>query len=257
MAKNDDGRPNGAPANPPGTEPPTDEDISVEDEDDEDLEDENDEGEDDTEESESDKDEPKEDLAATKARLERELSKKNSDSLRNRRKRREAESARDEALAELKRLKEGDTPDTQAQLVSETERADKAEARFVRAEFATALLGAGFTGSRRAAKRLLTAEVRDRIELDDDGEIDNIEEILDELKEDFPGSFSEETEEEPARTPAAARLTAADKGGKTAAKKAAAAGKTTKFKDPTLQQAAFLFNPRQVTAVANSRNTDE
>lgn len=257
MAKTerDPAAPPGAPTTPPGSEPPADEEteITVEDEDDEDPDLDDDSDADDTEEPDTDKDEPKEDLAATKARLEGELKKKNADSLRNRRLRRAAEEKNKTLEAELKKLKEGDAPNTTEQLQKETERADTNHTLYVRSEFATALLEAKFTGTRRAAKRLLTPDLVERLEFDDDGEIDNLDEIIDELKEDFPGSFSDETEEEePERTPAAARLTAADKGGRKAAKKAAAPAKT-KFKDPTLQQAAFLFPPRQVASVANSR----
>jgi hypothetical protein len=74
--------------------------------------------------------------------------------------------------------------------------AEDADARFtrhaIRTEGAAAILEAGFSGDRKAARdltRLLDAELLD---VDEDGEVDGLDEAVEELVEKYPGLFAKQ-----------------------------------------------------------------
>lgn len=118
----------------------------------------------------------------------------------------------------------------QAQDTSETE---QWRARALRSDAKAALLGAGFAGDAKAAARLIKTIDTDELEFDGD-EILGLDEQIDSLKEDFPGLFkAEEDEEQTPKTPARRRpkLPVADKGGK----------QTGRKKTPAEIQAEMLF----------------
>lgn len=74
--------------------------------------------------------------------------------------------------------------------------AEDAEARFtrhaIRTEGAAAILEAGFSGDRKAARDLTRLLDSDLLDVDEDGEVDGLDEAVEELVEKYPGLFAKQ-----------------------------------------------------------------
>lgn len=131
----------------------------------------------------------KEELAKTRAALRK--------ANREATKKRVATKATPAKKATSRRATTDDDADDRADEVEAAER--RAEERVIRTEGAVAILAAGFSGDRRAARDLAKLLDLDDLELDDDGEVDGLDEAVAALVKRFPRLFESDEEEKPRR----------------------------------------------------------
>jgi hypothetical protein len=78
---------------------------------------------------------------------------------------------------------------------------DRFRRQAIRTEGAAAIMEAGFSGDRKAARDLTRLIDWDDLDVDEDGEVDGLDDAVDALKERYPGLFASSTPDTGGRQP--------------------------------------------------------